>query len=129
MKQDRWSLFKCQRCGQCCEKLGLPWYSDNIEKMAEFLKVIPEDLVTRYYGDIVIENGERCVKFDETRRTPCPFLQEDKTCQVYPVRPKGCKAYPIETDFGRNGVDCPAMEIVDAIDSLPEGEEKEESVE
>jgi Fe-S-cluster containining protein len=91
--------------------------------MAEFLKMNPENLVTRYYGEIGVENGERAVKLDRNRTTPCQFLGEDKSCQVYPVRPDGCKAYPIQTDFGRFGINCPAMKILDAMD-YPEEEEE-----
>lgn len=120
METDRWSLFKCQRCGQCCEKSGLPWDPNNIQKISEFLKMDSEDLVTRYYGDIYWENSERFIRWDKTRRKPCPFLGEDKNCQIYPVRPNGCKAYPIDTDFGRCGVDCPGMKILDAMDSSTE---------
>ncbi|MBS3907658.1 MAG: YkgJ family cysteine cluster protein [Syntrophaceae bacterium] len=120
MDQDRWSLFKCQRCGRCCEKLGLPWDGNIIEKMANFLKMNPEDVIIRDYGDIIMDNGEKAVKLDRNRTTPCPFLGKDKSCQIYPVRPSSCEAYPIETDFGRCGVDCPAMKIVDAMDSSAE---------
>lgn len=117
MKSNPWSYFKCQCCGQCCEKSGLPWDPDNIEKMAEFLKMDLKELVTQYYGDIYWNNGERFIRWDETRRKPCPFLGEDKNCKIYPVRPMGCKAYPIDTHLGRCGVDCPAMKIVDEMDS------------
>lgn len=117
MEQNRWSLFKCQRCGQCCEKSGLPWDPNNIQKISEFLKMDSEDFVTRYYEDIIYrKNGKIFIRPDQTRRKPCPFLGEDKNCQIYPVRPNGCKAYPIETDFGRCGVDCPGMKIIDEMD-------------
>lgn len=32
--------------------------------------------------------------------TKCPFLQTDKTCEIYAYRPIGCQAFPIKTDFG-----------------------------
>ena len=117
MESNLWPYFKCQRCGRCCENSGLPWDPDNIEKMAEFLKMDSENLVNRYYGDIYWENGERFIRWDETRRKPCPFLGEDKSCKIYPIRPMGCKAYLIDTHLGRGGVDCPAMKIVDEADS------------
>ena|SRR4030042_2528276 len=113
MESNLWSFFKCQRCGQCCEKMGLPWNGHNIEKMAEFLEMSSEDLMTRYYGDITIEDGEISTNLDFGLTTPCQFLGKDKTCQIYPVRPNECKAYPIETDFGRCGVDCPAIKVID----------------
>ena len=125
MEQNRWSLFKCQRCGQCCEKSGLPWDPNNIQKMSEFLKMDSEDFVTRYYEDIIYrKNGKIFIRPDQTRRKPCPFLGEDKNCQIYPVRPNGCKAYPIDTHLGRCGVDCPGMKIVDEIDLEGEEEDK-----
>ena len=85
--------------------------------MAESLEMDSEDFVTRYYEDIICrKDGKILIRPDETRRKPCPFLGEDKSCKIYLVRPNGCKAYPIETDFGRCGVNCPAMKIVDEID-------------
>ena len=45
----------------------------------------------------------------EPEAYPCPFLRDGgdkKKCGVYPVRPNGCRVYPFETDFGRQGVDC-----------------------
>jgi len=86
-----------------------------------------EDFVIRYYEDIIYrKNGKIFIRPDQTRRKPCPFLGEDKNCQIYPVRPNGCKAYPIDTDFGRCGVDCPGMKIVDEADFEEEGEKMSE---
>jgi len=38
---------------------------------------------------------------------PCPFLNEDNTCQVYELRPKSCRGYP-HTD-AKEGWERPAM--------------------
>jgi len=92
--------------------------------MAEFLKMKPEDLVTRYYGETYTENGQRFVRYNRDLTTPCPFLEKGKSCQIYLVCPDGCKAYPIETNPGRGEVDCPAMRIVDAMDHSGEGEDE-----
>jgi Fe-S-cluster containining protein len=29
-----------------------------------------------------------------TRQTPCPFLAEDNTCNIYEDRPSDCRRYP-----------------------------------
>lgn len=106
---SRWSSFKCRRCGQCCENLGLPWPAGRLEEMAKFLNMDPDDLIRRYYGEIVEKDGKKFVeKYQENRRTPCPFLQSNKNCAIYLVRPNPCRAYPLDTDFGRCGIDCPA---------------------
>ena len=106
-----WESFKCQQCGQCCVKLGLPWPSDkNLKEMAKFLEMDSDDIIERYYGNFVKHNGKRFIdKYQKDRRTPCPFLGNDKNCTIYPVRPDECRAYPLDTDFGRCGIDCPGM--------------------
>lgn len=115
--------FECQRCGRCCTRLGLPWprILGRLKIMADFLKMSEEDLITRYYGDLITKNGKRSVRFDRKRTTPCPFLGEDKTCQIYTVRPTECHLYPfdikLDTESPRSspfeefiGMDCPELE-------------------
>jgi Fe-S-cluster containining protein len=118
--------FECQRCGRCCTRLGLPWprILSKLGEMAEFLKINEEDLVTRYYGDVVTMNGKRVLRFDRKRTTPCPFLG-DRTCTIYPVRPVECGTYPFDVwnsfdsriESGQSsifdsfvGMDCPELE-------------------
>jgi Fe-S-cluster containining protein len=126
LDSHRWDLFQCQRCGQCCEKLGLPGLSnEEPEAIAEFLNVTAEELIEKYYGKIIEENGEKYVEsYQEDRRTPCPFLASDKSCKIYPVRPEPCRAYPLETDFGRCDVDCPGAKNIYKDEELQEQEEE-----
>jgi Fe-S-cluster containining protein len=62
------------------------------------------------------EVGREYQEFEDHKRTPCPFLRSEadgtKTCMIYEVRPGGCRAYPFDTDFGSQGVDCPGARIV-----------------
>ena len=106
-----WEHFECKKCGRCCKEIGLPWDVMRLRKMAEILDIIQEDLIERYYGIIVMENGKKMIHWDDAKRTPCPFLLPDNTCRIYNVRPDGCRVYPIETDCGRQGVDCPGLTI------------------
>lgn len=81
--------------------------------MAKFLNTQIDDIIERYYGKIIEKDGERFIeKYKGDRRTPCPFLGGDKTCKIYSVRPDPCKAYPLQTDFGRCGIDCPGMKRI-----------------
>ena len=62
--------------------------------MAKFLKMDKDDIIERYYGKIVENNGKKFIeKYQEDRRTPCPFLGRDKNCKIYNVRPDSCRAY------------------------------------
>ena len=109
---ERWNYFKCQRCGKCCEKLGLPYDPESVLKIADFLGITIEKLIEDYYGEL-IDDPKGWISQDK-KRTPCPFLQStdmNKACKIYEVRPEGCRLYPFNTDFGRCGVECPGAEI------------------
>jgi Fe-S-cluster containining protein len=114
MRQDRrWKYFKCQQCGKCCAEIGLPYDPKSIFKIAEHLDLTIEQVIDKYYGRMV-DDG-KAWEPDDRKRTPCPFLKTNrdvKFCLIYAVRPSGCRLYPFDTDFGRNGVECAAAEIV-----------------
>ena len=114
MQQDRrWEHFKCQRCGKCCIKIGLPYDPESIFKIAEFLELEVGQVIEKYYGKIV-EDGKTWESEDD-KMSPCQFLRPDgdlKSCAIYSVRPSGCRLYPFDTDFGRQGVECIAAKIV-----------------
>jgi len=64
------------------------------------------------------------------KRTPCPSLVSDgaeKGCAIYPVKPKGCRAFPIETRLGTGGVRRPGAEVfrrrLEECDDLPSEDE------
>lgn len=113
MKHDpRWEFFKCQRCGRCCREIGLPYDAESAKRIAKFLNISMAELIERYYGKVV-QIGQPWIRQDEKGK-PCPFLTKDGekySCTIYHIRPFGCKMYPFETDFGCQGVDCPAARI------------------
>jgi len=113
MKHDpRWEFFKCQRCGRCCIEIGLPYYAESAIEISQFLKISLSEVIERYYGKVV-ENG-KTFRLQDKKGKPCPFLRKEGgkySCTIYHIRPYGCKMYPLETDFGCQGVDCPAARI------------------
>jgi Fe-S-cluster containining protein len=111
--QQFWERFTCHRCGKCCTQLGLPYDARALPGMADFLGIGIDELVQKYYGHRS-EDGQQLVSEDRKRK-PCPFLVTEghkKACGIYPVRPEGCRAFPFDTDFGTNGVPCPAAKEV-----------------
>ena len=103
--------FTCSQCGNCCTGgPGYVWISrQEIVRLAEFLKITPQETVERYCRKI---DGQFSLK---ERRGPggydCVFLkyETDKTnppggggevthtrrfCSVYPVRPLQCRTWP-----------------------------------
>ena len=107
--QELWERFSCHRCGKCCTQLGLPYEGWALQRIADFLGITTDQLVEKYYGRI--SDDGRHVELDESKKKPCQFLVTEggrKSCSIHPVRPDGCRAFPFDTDFGTNGVPCPA---------------------
>jgi Fe-S-cluster containining protein len=90
----------------------LPYDAASVFKMADFLQLSIDEIINTYYGKMSTDGSYW--KSEDGKRTPCPFLrisEERHFCNIYNVRPEGCRLYPIDTDSGRDGVDCPAWEI------------------
>lgn len=104
-----WKYFECHRCGKCCIEIGLPYDPHSIFSIAETMGLSVRETIERYYGTYT-EDGQHWIS-DDSKRTPCPFLRFENECfycMIYSVRPEGCRLYPMQTDAGPQGVDCPA---------------------
>jgi Fe-S-cluster containining protein len=113
--------FACSQCGNCCT--GGPGYvwleKGEILKLAEHLRLTPEETVERYCRKIDGKFSLRERKNPTTGQYDCIFLQEEqvtrpagraqdggvggadeavvnarRTCAVYPVRPLQCRTWP-----------------------------------
>jgi len=111
-KNKMWKYFNCQQCGACCSKIGLPYDPHAIHEMASFLGLSVEQVIEKFYGELT--SDRKHWESNDEKRTPCPFLKTSDNkcfCSIYAVRPIGCQLYPIDTDGGRDGINCPAWEI------------------
>ena len=72
-------MSECKNCGQCCANVLLLSVSeiDKIKKYIQTNKIKPinRQTVLLPYQDV------------------CPFLTQDKKCNIYEVRPAICKRY------------------------------------
>ncbi|MBI1266038.1 MAG: YkgJ family cysteine cluster protein [Cryomorphaceae bacterium] len=108
----------CLKCANCCKTTSPIFKDRDIDRLSKRLRMRPSDFVTKYLyldneGDYVLH------------QSPCAFLLDDNTCEVYPDRPAACREYP-HTDrknvyqlmplTAKNTLVCPAVEqIVDKI--------------
>ena len=88
--------FQCQMCGHCC---SVPGYVEITEKeadaIAEFLHLDIFTFTEKYTELRLCRTGLSLISRPDNR---CIFLQEDNTCQIQPVKPAQCQAFP----FGWN---------------------------
>jgi len=84
--------FQCQRSGNCCKTHGEYAYvylaPRDVQAIAAHLDLEPADFLARYTAE---DEGYTILRIDSPR---CPFLQEDHSCGIYPVRPKQCATWP-----------------------------------
>jgi Fe-S-cluster containining protein len=76
---------KCHRCGFCCKSCNVMLSKQDIDTLCEYLQCSFEELYEKY-----MDKNARMPYL----KLPCPFLNEDNECDVYPVRPKPCKEFP-----------------------------------
>jgi Fe-S-cluster containining protein len=108
----QWEHFECRQCGRCCTEIGLPYESRQVDEIARFLGLTANKVIERYYGRF---NADRQSWVSEHhKRTPCPFMtsiNDKKACAIYPVRPKACRQFPFEDNFGPWQSNCPGALI------------------
>jgi Fe-S-cluster containining protein len=94
MKKIDNKAFKCKKCGNCCKWAGVVYLSqEDIENLAEGLKVTEEDFLSNYTDKY---NVYRILK-DKPGTTICCFLDNNR-CSVWDFKPKQCADYPKEYD-------------------------------
>lgn len=81
------SKIDCLSCANCCKNYSPRFKTPDIKRIAKTLRIKEGDLVDRYLR--LDEDGDYVVK-----QSPCPFLAQDNTCNIYEDRPSDCRRYP-----------------------------------
>jgi len=83
--------FSCQRCGKCCYDEGeyTEVYVDDedIERMADHMKIVPREFRKRY---VKRSDGFTVLR---SRGVACILLSRGR-CRAYPDHPKQCRTWP-----------------------------------
>ncbi len=75
--------FECRMCGKCCEKLSQCVYDPLSGKI-----IAETDFGLFEYIELDVDaKSPILIK-------PCPFLKDGK-CEVYAIRPRSCKDFPL----------------------------------
>jgi uncharacterized protein len=87
LHDEAFGKINCLKCANCCKNHSPRFKQPDIKRIAKSLRMKEGDLVAQY---LVIDSEGDYV----TRQTPCPFLAEDNTCNIYDDRPSDCRRYP-----------------------------------
>jgi len=98
IQQNHQFTFECtDKCmGRCCNNITIlldPW---DIEMMARHLGVSGQHFLSEYCK---YEFGHELkwpyVRLKHAEDGPCIFMLEDGRCEIYPVRSRNCRTFPI----------------------------------
>lgn len=87
LDDDFFEKNNCLDCANCCKTTPALILNKDIDRIAKHLNLKAKDFVTQY---LKIDDDDDYIY----KQTPCVFLNEDNSCQIYEVRPKSCREYP-----------------------------------
>ena len=99
LHDEEFGSMDCLSCANCCKTTSPIFRDADIHRLAKHLRMKAGAFTQKY---LQLDNDNDYV----LKQSPCVFLNQDNTCQVYDFRPLACKEYP-HTD--RKNV----MQIVD----------------
>jgi Fe-S-cluster containining protein len=105
--------FRCTGCGNCCKEPLLPLTDGDVKRIAKGTGEKPKDFirwVDRHgiemddepEGFVMLRQGKRVMVLRHTR-WGCYFLGKDNRCTIYKSRPLGCRIFPFDGTFKKDG--------------------------
>lgn len=118
LHENAFEHINCLDCAGCCKQYSPRFKTPDIKRIARFLHMKEGVFIETYLqlddeGDYV------------TKKSPCPFLQQDNACAIYEVRPSDCSRFPYTDEDVllkrhhitlKNATFCPA--VVYVLDAL-----------
>ena len=87
LHDDAFSKIDCLDCAACCKNHSPRFKMPDIKRIAKYLNLKEGDFIQQY---LQLDNENDYV----LQQSPCTFLNEDNTCQIYDARPSDCARYP-----------------------------------
>ena len=86
--------FHCAGCGACCRWQGIVRLDDgDIAAIAAFLRLPEQEFIDKW---TCLAPDRRCLVLKDREDGACCFLTADNRCQIHPVKPRQCGAFPTE---------------------------------
>jgi Fe-S-cluster containining protein len=113
MKHHRYLDFRCTGCGNCCKDPLLPLTDTDLGLIAKRTGDHPLDFVRWVSRNEIrlddepeafvrLRQGKRVMTLAHERGA-CRYLGADDRCTIYDRRPLGCRIFPFDPSFNRQG--------------------------
>jgi Fe-S-cluster containining protein len=110
---ERFFKFRCTGCGNCCKEPLLPLTDQDVlriqqrtgEDARDFVRWVDRngiDMDDEPEAFVRLRQGKR-VMIMRHRGGGCYFLGKDDRCTIYASRPLGCRIFPFDPSYTKNG--------------------------
>ena len=87
LHDDEFKKSDCLQCANCCKTTSPIFTKKDIERISKSFRIKTRQFIDTYLN--IDEDQDYVLK-----SSPCTFLADDNTCNIYDVRPKACQEYP-----------------------------------
>jgi Fe-S-cluster containining protein len=110
---ERWLKFRCTGCGNCCKDPLLPLTDRDVLRIVQRTGDDPQEFITWVdrNGIDMDDEPEAFVRLRQGKRVMvmrhqgggCRYLGSDDRCTIYGSRPLGCRIFPFDPTYGKDG--------------------------
>ena len=87
LHDDEFKKSDCLQCANCCKTTSPIFTNKVIERISKSFRIKTRQFIDNYLN---VDDDQDYV----LKSSPCTFLADDNTCNIYDVRPKACQEYP-----------------------------------
>lgn len=87
LHEEAFEKVDCLSCANCCKNYSPRFKTPDVKRISKYLGLKESVFIDSYLR--VDEDGDFVVK-----SSPCPFLGQNNTCDIYEQRPSDCARFP-----------------------------------
>jgi Fe-S-cluster containining protein len=90
LHDDEFKKADCLQCANCCKTTSPIFTNKDIARISKAFRIKTRQFIDTY---LTVDADQDYV----LKSSPCTFLADDNTCNIYDIRPKACQEYPHTT--------------------------------
>jgi hypothetical protein len=87
LHDDEFKKADCLQCANCCKTTSPIFTNKDIARISKAFRIKTRQFIDTYLN---VDADQDYV----LKSSPCTFLADDNTCNIYDIRPKACREYP-----------------------------------
>ena len=87
LHDEEFKKTDCLQCANCCKTTSPIFTKKDIERISKSFRIKTRQFIDTYLN---VDDDQDYV----LKSSPCTFLADDNTCNIYDIRPKACQEYP-----------------------------------